>query len=419
MAAPAAPGTTDARADAPPRWATVANVAAAVTAFVILVAWTATGPQRNVGGWSYSAGEWLINYGSGFVRRGFAGELLLRLPAPSDLIALEVWLIGMWAAILVLFAVLVRRCMVGTGSPWVLALWLLPSWFIAGPLQMVWRGVGPSFDQFPMRKEQWYLLVVVVAAVLWSRGRPAGWRSATLVSGLLLVGALTHEGLLIPSCAAVALLGWRATTGVRARLLGALLVFAPAAVGFVAVVLNPGTASDRMPIWLAVDETTRRWYVADATPPMSDGVPGAMSFIGVDAREGLRSVADIYFSDGLWVWWLATAVVMIGAPVLIMAMSDRSRSGLRALAVTTAVMVVGAVPLFVVAFDWGRWVAFLVNLIIVVSLARIASAVDPEPVAVGRWSIVLVLVAVLVPLAVGLPELGDIRPPPFAAQPSP
>lgn len=401
----------------PALW-TGANVVAAGVALALVVGRLIVNHDPNQGWWGYSAGEWLINYGNGFVRRGLGGEIVRSLPTSNDLIALEWWVGGLSAVVLLLFAVLVQRSMRATGKAWSLALWLLPSWFIVGPLQSLWQPFWVTSTQFAMRKEQYYLMLVLVAAVWWT-GRPprspVGWAVSSAVLGsLLLGGVLLHEGLALPAIAVLVLLGLRASIGssVGTRVTAGVLLLAPAVAGAVAVLLNPGSRSDRMPVWQAVDQVTRDWYLSALNPdyaPVSDGVPAAISFLGSDSGDGADVARVIFVENGLWVWWIVTAAAVLGAALVVLVLADRSRAALRHHVVTVAVVGVASLPLFVIAYDWGRWIVFATNLIVIASLATIVTNPSPRAARVSAPTLLILTAVLLLGLVVGVQEVGDPR----------
>lgn len=394
------------------------NAAAAVLAFGLVLGRLLVNHDPNQGWWGYSAGEWLINYGNGFVRRGLGGEIVRSLPTASDLVALELWVGLLSAVVLVLFAVLVQRGMRTTGKAWGLALWLLPSWFLVGPLQSLWHPFWVTSTQFAMRKEQYYLAVVLIAAVWWT-GRPprsaVGWAVSSGVLGVLLLGGvLMHEGLALPAVAALALLGWRASASASpgARATSGVLLLAPAAIGAVSVLLNPGVRADRVPVWQAVDQVTRDWYLSATNrdyAPVFDGVPAAISFLGSDSGRGADVARTIFVENGLWVWWLVTAAAVLGAALVVLILSDRSRSAMRNLTVTVLAVGIASLPLFVIAYDWGRWMVFATNLIVITGLATIVTDPAPRPARAHVVTVTVLVVVLMLAVLVGVQEVGDPR----------
>ena len=390
-----------------PVWASRLNLVGALLTWVLLVGRLVVNHWHNYGWWSYSAGEWLINYGGGFVRRG-AGQLFLDVPGLSGIAALELWLVAQWTVIVVLLAVVIRRVMARTGSGWAIGAWLLPSWFIVGTLQLLWRPFGVTDLQFPTRKEQYYLMVVLVAVVWWQRR--VSWPSVGVVAALLLLGVLFHEGFAPPVTVALLTVGWWATAGARpGRRVGqAVLLVLPAFVAGVAVLLNPGSAGTRVRVWDAVDPATRAWYLDGDQPPLTEGIPGAMYYLGTTARDGLHQVQSIFLANSSWVWWVINAVVVLVAVSVVVLFCDRSAGSLRRLLVPMGLILLTLLPLFAIAIDWGRWVALLANLSLVVGLAGVLMAANTRPMTADRRSVSAFVVVLLVAAVYGLPEIADV-----------
>lgn len=87
----------------------VANVALAAIAFALFLGRLVINHSNNLGDWGYSAGEWLINYQGGFVRRGLLGELLTLFPDGWQLTMTELWVAGVWLGVVAAFALLIGR----------------------------------------------------------------------------------------------------------------------------------------------------------------------------------------------------------------------------------------------------------------------------------------------------------------------
>lgn len=405
---------TTARATAIPRVWTLLNVCGAGIALALAIGRLALNHSVNRGWWGYSAGEWFINYGDGFVRRGLGGEIVRRAPAPSDLIALEVGISVIVAANLALIAVLIQRSMTRTNAAWPLAVWLLPSGALVAPLQSIWQPFWVTSTQFTMRKEQVLLLIVAIAAVWWSRSTPFTrsrllW-SAGCLGVLLFSAALIHEGLVLPALAAILLLGWRTAHSTAERFWGGLLIVLPTLAGVVLAITHAGQESDARAIWMAIDEPSRAWYENSTTEqfsPLVEGVPLAIAILGSSLDEATRTVAAFFIDDWVWLWWVITAGAIAGIAILILVMIDRSGPALRSLTATTVVIGVGTAPLFLVGYDWGRWIAFAVNLIVAVALAHTATAPHPRPTGANRLAILLVAVALLLSWLVGVQEVGN------------
>ena len=64
------------------------------------------------GGHNWAVGEWLINYGGGFVRRGLTGQILLSLPFSRTVILIILFLAIFSIVVYVYLSVLDRKSVV-------------------------------------------------------------------------------------------------------------------------------------------------------------------------------------------------------------------------------------------------------------------------------------------------------------------
>lgn len=137
------------------------------------------------GGNDWRQGDWLINSGSGFVRRSLFGDAILFLGDLSGL-SLLAFLIGLQA---LLFAVLV-------GLLWIICLAIKPgrlAWLLlASPAfcMLFWAGDVQSI----LRKELFGLLAIslVVAQSVYARPGPAPSAVAALIFCIGLIGNIAH-----------------------------------------------------------------------------------------------------------------------------------------------------------------------------------------------------------------------------------
>lgn len=396
-----------------PRWLAVANAALAVTAFALVLGRLVMDSVSNRGWWAYSAGEWLINYRDGFIRRGLVGELIVSLPTP-DLLTLQVGVLALNAVVLALFGVLVFLGMARTGSPWPLALWLVPTWGIVGAIQSLWQPWGAASTQFAFRKEQFFIFIALLLAIVWRHPvtRERRWWWTTALAGVLLAfGGLVHEGFVLVTAAAITVMALRSSDGIpiRSRVCGILLALTPGGVMVLLSARHPGTTAAQQPIWDAVDGATRQWY---ATGPPSNRVldsdlPSAVSFIGSTVQIGVDVVNFAYIESGTWPLWAFSAAVMVALVVSILIMCDRSPTGSRATVAGAVIVCAATAPLFVVGFDWGRWIAVACTMTVVVGLHRVLSATAIHPASPTLLNTCALILALIAAAAIGLPEVGD------------
>jgi hypothetical protein len=135
---------------------------------------------------NWPAGDWLINYAGGFVRRGLAGEIFLwlgstsHLPAVLFVVPLEV---GCYTIIYATAAFLMRR---SEFPMWTVALLVSP----AGLLFPVVNATAGN------HKEILLFAVLAILMLALSRGAASEWKFTVFLSVACVVLVLTHEGLI-------------------------------------------------------------------------------------------------------------------------------------------------------------------------------------------------------------------------------
>lgn len=274
--------------------------------------------------------DWLINYTDGFVRRGLSGAVLLPLAEWTGIAApLLVWAVKA-LAYLVLYGVLatfmVRKDL--SLAEMLLVLSPLAAMF---PL-MDFQGAG--------RKETLLLAVFAV----WML-KPVATRNAAMAGGALLgVTMLLHEGLIffVPMIlAAIALSGERQ----RAILTYWPWLAVPPLAVFGGVVLWGMVRGDvdLMAICGAIDPAeAKRWCKWD----------GAIGYLETSPGQAVWDVVAKMSLKGWVSFILALPLLAIHAWVL------RGRYVMTPKVWgIAAVLAASQIPLFVLAWDWGRWLA--------------------------------------------------------------
>lgn len=289
--------------------------------------------QANLGGHGFLSGEWLINYGGGFVRRGLAGELLL-LPGLSPRATLYV-LLGLQMA-----------CY---GVLWAYFLWYLVrtrfAWssiaLVCAPSTLLFVGLDPNGG---LRKEILLFAVLVCFAVAGrlqsSRPKSAG---ALMAAGLVLFGLamFSWEASFVILPAAWYLLHGgaprlRPAAGIACGV--ALLV---ALIGVVAALVAPGDEA----VVSAICETLgARGF--DTGRLCTGG--GAINWIGFTGAE-IRAKLAAYFPGHLL---YAPMALLAAIPFVTSSWGRRHRTLL-------IVLVLVHAPLFVLALDYGRWISMM------------------------------------------------------------
>lgn len=337
--------------------------------------------------WAYSAGEWLISYTTGPVRRGLGGTLLSALPGPQSR-AVSVLVLVLSVVVPVLFGVLVHRAIASTRDWTPLVWWFVPGGLLMGMWQGLWQPLPDAVLVFSARKE-YLLYALLLMFVLLVPVRVAGWRGIAVFGVAFGAAALVHEGVtLLAICAALA---WLACVRLLDRRTGAALLL-PVLVAGLAVALSP--RADAGAQWAAVDQQTQGW--------LGGAIPMSLFASGLTPQEGLALVARQVIETGVWRNWALVAGVSLGWLVAAAWLTDRTAMR-RSLAVLAS-LIPAAALLAVAGSDWGRWIvaattmaAFVICGMAIQQPARRTTGPGPVLVAAG-----LVVLAVLT----GVPDSG-------------
>lgn len=338
--------------------ATVAMVILAIPLALALVNYAGSIPE---GGEPWLAGDWFINYGGGFVRRGLFGELFLAL-APAGEAGLWV-LFGLQAGI---YAVLLAYCLQvlhRTSYAWSsIAL-------VCSPMALAFIGwdVDGGF-----RKE--ILTFLALALLAWARrpGRPPGTVIALVVVALALfvLGVFSWEAstLLLPGILYLLLARGAPHTHLDVFRRSAAAVFVVAGgTGAVLGTLLHGDAGTAAAICDAVRDAGFRG-------PALCGVEatggGGIEAIGWSSE---RAMQDVLVSYPLYVVFLPFFVLALLPAVVSPWFRKHWLWGVA--------IVAGVLPLFIVVTDYGRWTHM-----IVMALLFCITADDPRAAEASVWN---------------------------------
>lgn len=282
------------------------------------------------GGNAYQAGDWLINYSAGFVRRGLIGEVLLTL-APSGEVALWLVFAGQVACYLLIVCYMAHYLIRERFSWAAIAL-------VCSPAALGFIGWDP---QGGFRKE----ILVFVTLVLLALARRTYRQVPTLIlagsaAAVYAVAVLSWEGsaFLIP--AILFLLSGDRPTGTRhgAGVLAAVFTVITA-LGVLLAVVNRGSPATAD----AICDSLR-----DSGLDRPRLCVGAVDAVGWTLE---RNISDVLGSFPLYFGYLPL-IALAAVPVVASRWFARNWQWAVAIAL-------GVLPLYVIAFDWGRWTHLL------------------------------------------------------------
>jgi hypothetical protein len=297
------------------------------------------GPIYGPGAQPWAAGEWVISWAGGFVRRGLSGELLLPLARLTGSVGIPFLLVTVSAAIVVSGALAILYAGHGRTRAAVM-LWLPTS------------ALFPLWDyNVAGRKEQ---LVLVLAAVLALASRH-GTIAARTPRGALAVGAVgavlmaLNEGLVFFMPLLFALLEARRPPEPVDRVMMRAIAMVGPAVATVTVIVLAGGPIDTAPLFAAVPgdgPAMKAWCD-------SRGI-GSICWLGFPTSFVIGYVYGIGFDGFVRAFALVgLQSALVGVLWLRLLGAGRDRRAVALVVLGFA----GLAPLYFVAFDWGRWVA--------------------------------------------------------------
>jgi hypothetical protein len=304
--------------------------------------------------WSpYAYSDYLINYAGGFVRRGLGGEILRHLGSDgaASLATVNAIVFAVYLVFSLAFLRLAFR--IGVTQQRLLAMlvfWLAPG----GPL-----GDAVEGDFYP-RKDFFFLLFVLAVAVLARHGPEReprrGAASTAVLMAITLAGSaalsLIHEGFLFIAAVPIALVLYDrfADNGRPRASIVACLYLIFCALLFATASLFKGDAATVTAIWHSIGATNRAIIAPDGAPS------GGIEALQFSLLQGM-DMPWAYLRTGLvWYWVLGLGASATICLYVAAAPADQRRASLARAAVLYGALVAGTVPLYLLAWDWGRWI---------------------------------------------------------------
>lgn len=336
----------------------VATVLAFAAGIAILANHTIRRPPNQL--WNHWAvSEWLIDYDAGFIRRGLVGSLISHFRHGGSAFPFADHMVFSLGALLAFFFALLLLLSPKSGG----AVRLLA---LAAPFGLVAMILENSFIY---RKEILFQVCLALSGagcLLLARLRPVASGFTAFLRPLLLafmicvsvVLPLVHEtflflsapAFLILMCVTAAPYSW-----FSARILAGWYA-AFEVLLFAVLSYFKGDAHAARIIWLGLNPSD----VAMIAPTMPFGVPmGGIAALGWKLSRQLHDVANILFTGAAWFWamHLLASALYCAAILSLARLRERSASHLSAWPAIYAFIVAMGAPLYLIATDWGRWIA--------------------------------------------------------------
>jgi len=281
----------------------------------------------------WQAGDWLIDYSGGIVRRGLSGEVFFLLaPEGSSAVTLvTVFQTILAAALFTLVGLLYWRT--DRGPVWMMLV-LSPAFLLF-----------PALDATGNARKELLVLVALAVAVL-------AYRSARSELGLwvafplFLFGVFSHEALIV-TLPAFGYLAFTALARTRAWLV--LGAYGIAAFGALLLAfLRPGNAQTAGAICASWNERG----IGDCG--------GALAALGMPARDMVEQLVTESYPN-YWGYLLPAALAAL--PFFALRFLPRER-------IIGLLVVAAVLPLFILGWDYGRWIFLITAQLSLLALAR-------------------------------------------------
>ena len=281
----------------------------------------------------WQVGDWLIDYSGGVVRRGLSGEIVF-LVAPGGTAAITTVVViqtALAAALFILVGALYWRT--DRGPVWMMLV------------------LSPAFLLFPAldatgntRKELLVLVALGIAALFYRSGRSEV--GLWIAVPLFVLGVFSHEALAV-TLPAFAYLAF--TSLDRQRAWRVMSVYAIAAIGALLLALvRPGNAQTAALICASWNERG----ITDCG--------GALAALGMPAGDMVQYLVTESYPT-YWAYLLPLALATL--PFFALRFWPRER-------LITIITIAAVAPLFVLGWDYGRWIFLIVAQLSLIALAR-------------------------------------------------
>jgi hypothetical protein len=294
------------------------------------------------GGGAFQTGDWLINYGGGFVRRGLFGQILLIISPNSTfgLVLLVCIQSCLYLSIILYFA----YALLSRKASWLLTI------LICSPAGLCFYGWDRG--AFGRKEVIGYFVLVILSVRLAIKERKLASRFLLVLSLLTWIfGVLSWEPIALMLPFVLAILNSSTSTGQRTLDVKLAQIFfsLTGALGFVISVIYRGNPEYALRI---CDQLRVNGYSG------TELCSGAIDAIGWTSQTTLQSVYD---SFPLYFWFLPLFALSI-YPLI----QSRILVGFEWLAFISFLAIF---PLFVVVTDYGRWFSMYYTSLLITLIA--------------------------------------------------
>ena len=322
--------------------------------------------------------EWLINYQGGFVRRGLIGELLLRWSDPAIGILPNLYLVTLvsYMAYVAVFFVIYFITKINNFRVLLIAL------LIQGGIYHM----GISIDFF-IRKENLFLILFGCLCLIYIQASHQqvsqkkylmiGFTAVALIFGPIMI--LIHEPYFFMSMPMTALLFWIAAKEnlqfffIR---VGFFLYLLVCTITFVICSVNHGDVAIAQAIWDSLPWPDKM----KLSPAAPYSQFAAISSVGWELGQHLSTIYGVFITGGVY-WWIffmignALSLAYLASQIYPTALLPQPS---RIFGILLIALVVSG-GMFLLAADWGRWIASTGNQLILFMFTLTCSSLVKTP----------------------------------------
>jgi hypothetical protein len=290
------------------------------------------------GGQVWTTADWLISYRAGFVRRGLTGSITYGL---SDLTGIKALYVAAATQILVYAALLAA------------VLYMLRHLKVTVPVAIL--AISPVFLLMPfyflklaMIKEMiGFLAVALVGLAAFTERRWPFWAGIAVFAA----SGFAHEinAFMAPDLLALlfVLALAQVITRKQAQLAAAIVVVAAGAAILTAMLYNGAGMGDAV----------CKVMLSYGGRPEFCGHQGPTVWLDRDMAYGMHFTWVENVLTGVWPWFILGFVLSMAPFVLFRVVGDASGRQTRLALLAALAGILAFLPLFVIASDWGRWIA--------------------------------------------------------------
>jgi len=292
--------------------------------------------------WAYY--EWLINYNAGFVRRGLIGHLINLFSFGSEPKTVNSIVFSLAVVFILLVNLFVYKSSLSTQSTVLIVL---------SPTGIVWMAIR---NEYYYRKEILFFIVILIASLIFMRRHHNTCKDTAysltvfifIVTPLLI---LVHEGALFFAVPFLSVILSQAYDGIKFRRPILICYLTLALILFLFMIINKGTYATSIGIWNSLSDVARLGSL-EVLPQ------GGISAIGYSTWQAIKFAGGLVASGNAGFYLLQLVFLYLLITFIVSNQRNQDFKELlfvREMFLPYVLICLTFLPLFVLGWDWGRW----------------------------------------------------------------